>query len=112
MWGHTLHFFLVLLHLSMSPILAPPFLFVLMMSFKSLSLLPQLHAQIPPVPFHQSRVLIHFGKAQIHVQHHFSCCPTVATTHLPQQHPCSSSEASRFEGDAKSCGVAHKNGLV
>lgn len=67
------------------------FFFSLVMSSKSLSLLPQLHTQIPPVPSHQSRVLIHFGKAQPHVQHPFSCCPTVATTHLPHQHPCSSS---------------------
>lgn len=88
------------------------FLFLLVMPFKSFSLLPQFHTQTPPVPSHQSRVLIHFGKAQPHIQHHFSCCPTVATTHLPHQHPRSSSGASRFESDAKSCGVAHKNGLV
>lgn len=57
------------------------------MSFQSLSLLPPLHTQFPPVASHQSRVLVHSGKAQPHVQHHFSCWPTVATTHLPQQHP-------------------------
>lgn len=83
--GHVLHFLLVLLHLLMSPNLAPLFSFSLVMSFKSLS---QLHTQIPPVPSHQSRVLINFGKAQHRVQHPFSCCPT---THLPHQHPCSSS---------------------
>lgn len=64
--------------------------FFFLLSFKSLSLLPQQHTHIPPVSSHQSGVLIHLGKAQPHVQHRFSCCPTVATTHLPHQHPCSS----------------------
>lgn len=83
-------------------------------SFKSLSLLPWLRAQAPPVPTHQSSILGRVQKIQAHaapvLNIDFPAAPQCQwpATHLPRQRPCSSSGAWCFEGNAKSYSVAYK----
>lgn len=87
---------------------------LLKLLFRSLSLLPHLCIQTPPVSTHLSNILALVQKMRAHachlqgyssVQHLLSYCQA---THLPHQHPSSSSVASHFEGDVKSYQMTHK----
>lgn len=89
-------------------------IYILLLLFRSLSLLPHLCIQTSPVSTHLSNILAFVQKMQAHVcrfqgyssvQHLLSYCPA---THLPHQRPSSSSGASHFEGDAKSYQMTHK----